>query len=161
MLAAVGLLGWAALLAVAAPAMLARARWPSRAPRLALLLWQAASASFIAALVLGGLALAVPATVLSGGLAELATNCVMAVREAYRTPVGAGAAGAGLVLALGVTGRVGWCLGSGLHRAARRRHEHARGLALVARRDDALGALVVDHPTPRAYCLPGRGAPSS
>lgn len=158
MLGAGALLGWAALLAVLGPAVLGRAGWPTRSPRLGLLVWQAASGSFVAALVLGGLALSVPATVLSGGLADLLTNCVMAVRDAYRTPVGAGAAGAGLVLAVGVTGRVGWCLSRGLHQAVRRRREHAQGLALVAHRDDTLGALVVPHPAPRAYCLPGRGA---
>ena len=158
MLGAIVLLGWATVLSFAAPAVLRRARWPSRAPRLAVLVWQTASASFVVALVLGGLALAVPATVLSGGLAELAMNCVMAVRDAYRTPAGAGAAGAGLVLAISVAGRVGWCLVAGLHHAARRRREHARRLSLVACRDDRLGVLVVEHATPLVYCLPGHSA---
>jgi hypothetical protein len=107
-------------------------------------------------LVLGGLALAVPVTVLSGGLADLVANCVMAVRAAYRTPAGAGAAGAGIVLAATVIGRVTWCLASGLVEAAVRRREHARGLALVARRDATLDALIVDHETAQVYCLPGR-----
>ena len=158
MLVSFVLLGWATLLALVAPAVLHRATWPARAPRLGLLVWQATSASFVVALVLGGLALAVPATALSGGLAGLVANCVMAVAEAYRTPAGAGAAGAGLVLAFGVIGRLGWCLAMGLHQAARRRRHHADGLVLVARRDDALGALVVQHAAPQAYCLPGRGA---
>lgn len=158
MLGAVSLLTWAILLGVLGPVALRRAGWATRSPRLGLLLWQAASVSLVAALVLGGLALSVPATVLSGGLSDLLTNCIMAVRDAYRTPAGAGAAGAGLVLAIGVTGRVGWCLAHGLQQAARRRREHAEGLALVAHRDETLGVLVVTHPAMRAYCLPGRGA---
>jgi len=139
MIAAAILLGWAVLLGVAVPVVLRRAAWPQRAPNLGLVVWQAASGSFLAALVLGGLALAVPVTVLSGGLADLVANCVMAVRAAYRTPAGAGAARAGIVLAATVAGRVSWCLVSGLVAAAVRRREHARGLALVARRDATLG----------------------
>ena len=158
MLGAVALLVWAVVLGVLGPVALRRAGWPTRSPRLGLLVWQAASFSFVAALVLGGLALAVPATVLSGGLSDLLTNCIMAVRDAYRTPAGAGAAGAGLILASGATGRVSWCLSHGLQQAARRRRDHAQRLALVARRDETLGVLVVTHPALRAYCLPGRGA---
>lgn len=156
MLAAAALLGWAALLAVAAQRPLRHLTWTSRAPRLTLILWQAASVSFLTALVLGGLALAVPTTVLSHGLADLLTNCVMAVRDAYRTPAGAGAAGAGLVLAAGVTARAITCLCRGLRAPVRRRRRHAAALALVARHDPHLGVLVVDHPDARAYCLPGR-----
>ena len=149
------LLGWAVLLAVAAPAMLRRASWPKRAPRLAIALWQAVSISALIAMVLGSLALAVQLTVLSGGLADLLANCVMAIREAYRTPVGAGAAGAGLVLATVVTGRVAFCVSRTLRRARRRRSAHAAGLALVAHRNDDLDALVVTHDGPAAYCLAG------
>jgi Zn-dependent protease with chaperone function len=155
-IAAAALLGWAVLLGVAVPAVLSRAAWPQRAPNLGLFVWQAASASFLAALVLGGLALAVPVTVLSGGLADLVANCVMAVRAAYRTPTGASAAGAGIVLAATVIGRVTWCLVSALAAAAVRRRKHARGLALVAYHDATLDALIVDHGTAQAYCLPGR-----
>lgn len=150
------LLGWAAVIGVAGPRVLHRAAWPQRAPNLGVLMWQAASGSFLGALVLGGLALAVPATVLSGGLADVLVNCVMAVRDAYRSPVGASAAGAGLVLAGSVTVRVTWCLASGLTAAAARRREHAERLALVARHDPALDVLVVEHATVQAYCLPGR-----
>ncbi|MGH8823262.1 MAG: M56 family metallopeptidase [Jiangellaceae bacterium] len=147
------LLGWAVLLAIAAPALLRRALWPQHAPRLGIALWQAASISVLVAMVLGGLALAVPVTVLSGGLADLLANCVMAIREAYRTPAGAGAAGAGLVLATVVTGRVAFCVTRTLRRARRRRRAHAAGLALVARRNDDLDALVITHHGPAAYCL--------
>ena len=158
MLAAAALLGWAAALGIAAPSLLRRGAWTARAPRLGVLLWQAASVSFVATLVLGGLTLAVPATVLSGGLADLFAQCVMAVRDAYRTPAGAGAAGSGLVLAAAVTARTVGCLTIELRRATRRRRAHAHALALVAHRDESLGALVVDHAALRAYCLPGRGA---
>jgi heme exporter protein D len=86
MIAAAVLLAWAGLLGAAVPIVLGRATWPERAPNLGLFVWQAASVSFLASLVLGGLALAVPVTVLSGGLADLVANCVMAVRAALRHP---------------------------------------------------------------------------
>lgn len=156
MTAAGVLLGWAVLIGAAVPAVLRRSTWPQRAPNLGLVVWQAASASFLLALVLGGLTLAVPATVLSGGLADLVANCVMAVQAAYRTPAGAGAAGTGIVLTATVATRATWCLVHGLAGAAVRRRRHARRLALVAQRDATLDALIVDHDAAQAYCLPGR-----
>jgi beta-lactamase regulating signal transducer with metallopeptidase domain len=55
-----------------------------------------------------------------------------------------------------VIARVTWCVISGLVRAAVLRREHAHGLALVARCDATLDALIVDHDAAQAYCLPGR-----
>lgn len=151
------LLGWATLLAFGAPRLLRRASWTERAPRLGVLAWQAASGSLVTAVVFAGLALAVPLSVLSNGLAELLAHCAMVVRGAYRSPAGAAAAATGLLLAIGVVLRLGYVLGSQARQAARRRQAHAEALTLLGRLHPRLGALVVEHARAAAYCLPGRG----
>lgn len=150
------LLGWATLLAVAAPRLLLRSPWTDRAPRLGVLAWQAASGSLVTAVVFAGVALAVPLSVLSSGLAELLAHCAMLLREAYRSPASVAVAATGLLLAAGVVLRLGYVFGSQSFEAARRRHAHGEALSLLGRPHAALGAVVVDHATPAAYCLPGR-----
>jgi hypothetical protein len=60
MSAAAALLGYAALLLTAGPAVLTGARWPERAPRLAIAAWFALTGSAVASVLAGGLALMVP-----------------------------------------------------------------------------------------------------
>jgi Peptidase family M48 len=84
-----GLLGLAVVLAGPAPQRLARARWPERSPRAALLLWQA--------------------TGLGGGLAILGAGLTLAVSGLHRSWLGGigalpRAAGAGLGLAAPAAG---------------------------------------------------------
>ena len=55
--------------------MLGRARWPVRAPLLAIIIYLAAAWSVVAALGLAGLTLAVHATALGGGLSHLIGAC--------------------------------------------------------------------------------------
>jgi Zn-dependent protease with chaperone function len=151
------LLAYAALLGVGAPRLLRGASWPERAPRLAICLWQALSASVLAAATLAGLALAVPSARISGDLAELLRACVMSLRASYATPGGAAIAGAGLTVTTVLLLRVGYCATGGLLRGSRARRAHARKLAILARPAPELGAVVVTHPTAAVYCLPGRG----
>lgn len=137
-------------------AALRRASWPHRAPRLGVAAWQTLSVSVLVSLLLAGVTVIVPSAVVSGGLAELLHACVMALRAQYATPGGAllHAAGAGATLAL--AGRAAYLLTTGLRNARRARDEHLRQLRLAARLDSRLDALIVDHPTAAAYCLPGR-----
>ncbi len=86
MIAAAGLLAYAALLLAAAPVM-ARAGWPDRAPRLAIAAWLALAGSAIASVVLAGLALLVPTERVSSILAWLLAVCGMALRARYAHPV--------------------------------------------------------------------------
>jgi Zn-dependent protease with chaperone function len=159
-IAAAGLLAYAGLLlAVAAPA-LAQARWPDRAPRLALAAWFAVTGSAVASVILGGLALLVPTVRVSADLGRLLTACVMALRAQYAHPGGAAAAGVGAVLALAVTARVSWCLAATMASAARVRRRHRSQLRVAARPDPGLGALVIDHDEPAAWCLPGQRTPA-
>ncbi len=150
------LVAWALAVAVCVPRVLERASWPTRCPRLALAMWQAASASFIVSAVLAGMAFADPDSVSPQAFTHPFLSCAGAVSSAFRTPEGAAVVGGGLLLSIVVAVRTIWFLTAGLTSAARRRRQHGVRLALVARHDDRIGALVVDHPVPQAYCLPGR-----
>ncbi len=160
MIDAAGLLAYAGLLLAAAAPALARARWPDRAPRLAVAAWFAVTGSAVASVALGGLALLVPTIRISADLSRLLAACVMALRAQYAHPGGAAAAGAGAVLALAVTARVAWCAAATLASAARARRRHRFQLRVVGRPDPGLGALVIDHHEPAAWCLPGQGTPA-
>lgn len=156
MIAAAGLLAYAVLLAAAGAPALARSSWPDRAPRLAIATWLALAASAIASVVLGAAALMVPTERVSGGIAWLLKACQMALRAQYAQPGGAVLAGAGGVLAVTLIARVSWCAATTLGAMARAGRLHRRRLRLAARQDTRLGALVIDHDEPAAYCMPGR-----
>ncbi|MHB1534996.1 MAG: M56 family metallopeptidase [Acidimicrobiales bacterium] len=156
MILAGSLLAYAALLAVAAPAVLGSGSWSARAPRLGIAVWQALSVSAVLSTVLAGLALAATAAPFGTGLAALLRSCLMALRHGYATPSGVGIPLAGLVLAGAVSARSLACIYAGLSRAARDRRRHAEILAVVGRRGKYPGTTVLDHATPGAYCLPGR-----
>jgi Zn-dependent protease with chaperone function len=157
MIAAVALLGYAALLLTAGTRVLSRSRWPDSVPRLAIGAWFALSGSAVASVLAGGVALTVPTVRVSADLAELLASCVMALRAQYAHPGGAALTGTGAVLALAVLARVTWCTARALARAAGARRRHRLRLALIGRPDLRLGAVIVRHHEPAAYCLPGRG----
>jgi Zn-dependent protease with chaperone function len=152
------LLVYAAGAGTAGAAMLRGARWTRRAPGLGVAAWQVLSGSILAAVLLAGLVVVVPAGMASASLAEFLHACVMALRAQYATPGGAVVHAGGALVTVVLAIRTGYLLGSGLRGARRARAEHLRSLRLVARRDVGLDALVVDHPAAAAYCLPGRDA---
>ena len=121
------------------------ARWASRAPASALLLWQAVG------LAGGLLAVEVAATT---ALAPAGEDHLAALR-ALPTPLPWWAwVAAAACLAL-VTRLVGVVVTAGV-RAARLRRRHRMLVDLVARRHPLLRETsVVDHDVPLAYCLPG------
>jgi bla regulator protein blaR1 len=154
---ALALLGYAALLLTIGPVTLARARWPDGAPRLAIAAWFALTGSAVASVIAGGIALMVPTVRVSADLARLLAACVMALRAQYAHPGGAALTGAGAVLAIAVLARITCCTTRSLAHAARARRRHRLRLSLVGRPDPALGAVVIGHHEPAAYCLPGPG----
>jgi Zn-dependent protease with chaperone function len=135
--------------------MLGRARWPARAPLLAIITYLAAAWSVVAALGLAGLTLAVHATALGGELSQLIGACVLRLRDAYATPGGATAAGLGLTLAGAVMARA--VVTAVTHLRAVRQHalRHAQTARLVGHPEPTLGAVLVDHDRPVAYCIAG------
>jgi Zn-dependent protease with chaperone function len=145
---------FALVLAACYPAMLllTRSRWTWRSPRVAIVCWQALG--FTLGLSAIGLPLAYALAPYHRGtlpaLARLAADLAHG-----RLPIGPArlaALGAGLVVG-------GWLLGATatcLVRTLRVRRRHGQLLTLVARDDPAApGALVLDHPSAAAYCLPG------
>src|SRR5262249_58099753 len=99
------------------------------------------AASWLAAVVLAGLALAVPLTWQAASSPADLTG---------RTP----AFVAGTVLTAAVVLRAAWCLARGLAASRREHRAHAAFLAVAGRPDQALGAMVLDGEAPACYCLP-------
>ncbi|SEG91696.1 Peptidase family M48 [Nonomuraea solani] len=147
--------------ALALPRLLGRAAWADRAPRLAIVLWQAASASAVVSALLAVFAVVVPASLVGHGLAGLFDACMALVEvcaELLNDPSAPNAAAAGAGLAAGglVLARLAYAGGAVLLGARRERRRHAGALALLGRHDDGLGATVVDYEERIAYCVPGR-----
>jgi Zn-dependent protease with chaperone function len=135
--------------------VLGRARWTARAPLLAIVTYLAAAWSVVASLGLAGLTLAVHATALGGGLSQLIGACVLRLRDAYATPGGAAVAGLGLTLAGAVVARSAVMAVSHVRATRRHARQHAEAARLVGRREPSLGAVLVDHAQPAAYCVAG------
>lgn len=144
LLAAVVLTACLLFVALVLPGALAAADWPSRAPVLALVLWQAAG------LAGGLLSLVLCATV---ALAPLGDTHLDGLRHLDRAGVLTWVAGTtGLVVLL----RLLSVLLASTARTVRARHRNRVLVDLVAERNLLLpGASVVDHDVPVAYCLPG------
>lgn len=150
------LLAYAACVGTLGAGMLSRARWTSRAPLLGIVTYLAAAWSVVAALGLAGVTLAVHATALGGGLSHLIGACAVRLRDTYATPGGATAAGAGLTLAGALLARTAVTAAMHLRAVRRQALWHAQTARLAGRPEPALGATLVDHPQPAAYCVAGR-----
>jgi Zn-dependent protease with chaperone function len=152
----VALLLYVACVGTLGSRMLGRARWTARAPLLAIATYLAAGWSVVAALGLAGLVLAVHATALSGDLSHLIGACVLQLRATYATPGGATVAGLGLILAGSVAARSALAAVGHVRATGRQALRHAQTARLVGRADPVLGAVLVEHPDPAAYCVAGR-----
>lgn len=156
MIVAVVLLGYALLLGTACVAVLRRAGWVDRAPRLAIVAWQAVSVSAVLAVVFGGVALMMPTLQLSSGLAGLLAACVEAVQAQYATPGGAVVSVIGVAVALGVLARCVYCLVRTFATGAAARRRQHRVLALLGRRHRWPDVTLLEHGQPVVYCVAGR-----
>ncbi len=121
------------------PALLGRAKWPTRNPRAALVLWQALAAS-----------------ALLSALGAGASAGTMIILHDQPAPILVVLHGAAMSLTVVVAVRLLWSahtFGTAL-RARRRRQRHL--VDLVGRADHrAPGAHVLDAAKPLAYCIPG------
>jgi len=150
------LIGYAVCIGTLGSKLLGQARWTARAPLLAIVTYLAAGWSVVAALGLAGLTLAVHATALGGGLSDLIGACVLRLRETYGTPGGANVAGLGLILAGAVAARTVLTAMTHLRAAGQQALMHAETARLVGRPEPSLGAVLVEHSEPVAYCVAGR-----
>jgi Zn-dependent protease with chaperone function len=137
-----------------APFALGRARWPSRSPRLGVATWLVlATTSALTALFAVG-TLAVPVAVVGHGLADWWNACLHEWRHYYgaTSPIAVGLAAALTVIMLVKL----------VHSVIRyrrevvgvRRLQHA-GLSLLSVAGPS-NVVVIPHPVPAAYCVPGR-----
>jgi beta-lactamase regulating signal transducer with metallopeptidase domain len=136
------------ILGVLAPAILRRANWVLRAPRLAIRLWQALSAAWLVSLVILGLTLAQR---LLERLAWPREQPPITARELILAAVGVGLASSVLV-------RAGYVIGRELAWSRRQQRMHLLGLELAGRATDGLDVTVIDHDTPAVYSLPAPDA---
>jgi Zn-dependent protease with chaperone function len=150
------LLAYAACVGTLGSRMLGRARWTARAPLLGIVTYLTAAWSVVAALGLAGLTLAVHATAIGGGLSHLIGACVLRLRATYATPGGAEVAALGLTLAGAVAARTALTALTHLRATGRQALRHAQTARLVGYPEPALGAVLVDHAQPAAYCVAGR-----
>jgi Zn-dependent protease with chaperone function len=150
------LVAYAALVGTLGSRLLGRARWTARAPLLAIVTYLTAGWSVVAALGLAGLTLAVHAPALSAGLSHLIGACVLRLRAAYGTPGGATVAGLGVILAGAVVARTALTALAHLRVAGRQALRHAETARLIGHAEPALGAVLVEHSQPTAYCVAGR-----
>jgi Zn-dependent protease with chaperone function len=150
------LVGYAVCVGTLGSRLLGQARWTARAPLLAIITYLAAGWSVVASLGLAGLTLAVHGTALGGELSHLIGACVLRLRETYDTPGGATVAGLGLTLAGAVAARTVLTTMNHLRVARQQALLHAETARLVGRREPSLGAVLVEHSEPVAYCVAGQ-----
>lgn len=151
-----GLALLAALLIGPAPVLLARARWPLRAPRAALVLWQALGATATLSAVGAGLGAAVAplATTLTHGVHTLLAQLLAGqLPSGLRWPHYLA-----LTWAVGLVGFLVWRCGHAIRLTFGKRRRHRDVVDVIAEPVTELGPDVgmLDHPAPTAYCLPGR-----
>ncbi|GAB2776996.1 M56 family metallopeptidase [Nocardioides salsibiostraticola] len=156
MMAPLVLLAIAGIAGIGGSRSLAAASWPRRSPALGILAWLSVGLTTFLALTLAGLALAIPRLPASNGIAEFFHACSAALRDHYATP------GGGLVALLGGA-FAGTLLLRFSHSILRDMMAGHRGRT---RQEDLLNVvgipysetdvMVLDHPAPAAYCLPGR-----
>jgi len=150
------LLGYALLIGTLGARGLQRAKWPDRSPGLGILAWQAVTITVVLSVMLAGTALALPTLPITTDLADLLRACALALKAHYATPGGVAVATAGAVLAAGVAARIGYCLAAGWAMTRRHRRQQREALELLGHRHAGSGAVVVQHSTAAAYCVPGR-----
>ena len=156
MTVAAALLAYASCVGTLGSRMLGRAGWTGRAPLLAIVIYLAAGWSVVAALGLAGVTLAVHATALGGGLSHLIGACVLRLRATYGTPGGATVAALGLSLAGAVAARTALTAMTHFRAAGQQALRHAQTARLVGHPEPGLGAVLVEHAQPHAYCVAGR-----
>ncbi len=158
-LADAALLAAVAIGSVRASSALGAARWPRRSPAAAILLWQALGlggglAAVGALLDIGALP---QGTSVAGGVTRVVSQAAHGRLFAAQAPVLPQVVRlVSLALGLALFAVLCWILLASSAAVIRARRRQRALLALLAHGDPkAPGALVVDHPTAAAYCLPG------
>ena len=156
MIAALILGSYALLLALFGPRLLTRA-WPTeRLPRLTVVMLQVVTCSFLTAAATAGLALGLTLIDTLSKVDPEIDRCADQLPINDDSPVGPFLGWFGLIAASALLARIGFCLTATFLSAWRTRRRHIEILRILARADEELGVLVLDHDEPGCYCLPGR-----
>jgi Zn-dependent protease with chaperone function len=142
------------LVGFAAPHLLLRARWPHRAPALALTAWHALALSFAVGTALTAYHLLMPMEHAHRGLLGLLHSCGFDMDVGGPDPDTAARLSVALPAVLGTA--LAGSFTFQVARARRARSRHRQAVDLVGRRSARLGATVLPYDVPAAYCLPGR-----
>ncbi|MFE9688894.1 M48 family metalloprotease [Micromonospora sp. NPDC005806] len=134
--------------------VLAASTWTWRAPRVAIVCWQAVG------LALGLSAMGLPMAVGLAAYDRATGSALVALADDLahgKLPAGLGAVHLGLVgVGFGIGAVLLTTTVRSVYGSVRAQRRHRELLSLVARRDPTVpGALVLDHPSAAAYCLPG------
>ncbi|MFI6264528.1 M56 family metallopeptidase [Micromonospora sp. NPDC051006] len=134
--------------------VLARSTWTWRSPRVAIVCWQAVG------LALGLSAMGLPMALGLAGYDQPTGTALVSLFDDLvhdRLPAGLGVLHlAGVSFGFGIGAVLLTTTVRSIHGAVRAQRQHRELLTLVARDDPAApGALVLDHPSAAAYCLPG------
>ncbi|MBS2551919.1 M56 family metallopeptidase [Catenulispora sp. NL8] len=155
MIAALILGSYALLLALLGPRLLSR--WPTeRLPRLTVVMLQVVTCSFLTAATTAGLALGLTLLDTLSHLDPEIDRCADQLPINDDSPVGPFLGWFGLIAAGTLLLRVAFCMTATFYSAWRTRRKHIEILRILARADEELGVLVLDHDEPGCYCLPGR-----
>ena len=157
MIASSSLLAIAGVLLVMGP-RLASTPWSRQAPRVAILTWQASTVGFVATVALAGLTMLIPLTPLTDDLGSVLEACAASIAAAYGSPGFLPGALLGVVLAGVVPAWVVLCALRVWIASRRTRRGLQRSLRLVTEPGPVAGVVVLDAPTPAAFCVPGRTA---
>lgn len=125
-------------------------------PRLAIAAWHALILSVVLAALSSGLSLTLGLTHVSTDIASLVDLCASSVKHNYAPPGGGVASLAGLAVFAVLSVRLAWAATRIVLKSAMERRRTVRTLDVVGRRNVVRGALVIEHGTPYAFCVPGR-----
>lgn len=155
MIAPLSLLGFALAGSLAARVLLTRTTWLQRSPTRGIWVWQALSLAIASALLLAGLALALPALPVRSEVASVFSTTPFRVAEHYTTPAGVALAVVASILTAALFLRVIVLIAAELRRSSGRRSSQIATLELIGvPHPDGFTAL--EHEIPLVYCLPGR-----
>lgn len=146
----------AAAISLLAPHYLRSAGWVRRQPSWGIWAWHASTLTVVSAVLLAMVTLAMPVLPFAPHVADVVRNTThVHLRHHYETPAGNALAWAALLVAVVLSLRIAFFAVRELRMSCATRLEQLQALRLVGRRDPG-GFMVLDHPVPLIYCLPGR-----
>lgn len=139
-----------------APRYLRNAGWVRRQPSWGIWAWHASTLTVVSAALLATVTLAMPILPFAPHVADVVRNAAhLHLRHHYETPAGDALAWGALLVAAGLSLRIAFFAVRELRMASATRRQQLQTLRLVGRRDPG-GFMVLEHPVPLIYCLPGR-----